>query len=284
LDEPDSSTAEPWNEDALMAVRTFEPGLSVARDRAVVTMRAQGAARAVGITPILTLVLWIGCLAVGAIGLKLPYPGAREPATEAEPVKAKLIDVKITNDRTIQPEAGPPSGSESPKPAKATVVQEPEIPALPPVPAVAAPSPAIAFAVPVEGPTRIVEAKAAPARPSAMAATAPNTRDRQTPAPSAAAAVPAADAPQQLTFGEGEGKQPAPEYPREAVIARQEGTVVVRFTVGRDGRVRNAEASTPSPSALLNQAAVRAVRETWRFNPGPVRTYEVSIQFELNER
>jgi protein TonB len=90
--------------------------------------------------------------------------------------------------------------------------------------------------------------------------------------------------PQHLTFGQGEGAQPAPEYPREAVLARQQGTIVIRFTVGEDGRVQTAQAISPCPFPLLNQAAVRAVRETWRFRAGPTRSYEVSIQFQLREK
>jgi protein TonB len=240
--------------------------------------------RSAPMTSIVTLVLWIGCLAIGICGLKLRYPGARVPQKEAEPAHTELIDVQISNDRRLRPDAGPPAPPDGKQAPKATPAETVEIPALPPLAPVAAPGAAVAFAVPVEGPTRLVEAKQALPRRPADTAAAP-ARDARP--PNAAAPPPTAapgSAPQQLTFGEGEGKQPAPEYPREAVIARQEGTVVVRFTVGTNGRVRKAEASTASSSALLNQAAVRAVRETWRFSPGPVRSYEVSIQFELKER
>jgi hypothetical protein len=43
-------------------------------------------------------------------------------------------------------------------------------------------------------------------------------------------------------------------------------------------------AATPCPWSLLNEAAVQAVRDTWRFGAGPVRTYEVPIRFELTHR
>ena len=76
--------------------------------------------------------------------------------------------------------------------------------------------------------------------------------------------------------------QPPPEYPPEAVINGEEGTVIVRLTVDQDGRVTDAVASSPCSWPLLNNAAVRAVRSTWRFQKGPVRSYEVSIQFQLN--
>jgi TonB family protein len=86
---------------------------------------------------------------------------------------------------------------------------------------------------------------------------------------------------QPLTFGQGEGRQPAPEYPRRAMQEGQEGLVGVRFTVGENGRVLTAEPIAPAPWPLLNEAALRAVRERWRFRPGPPRSYEVAIRFEL---
>ena len=48
-----------------------------------------------------------------------------------------------------------------------------------------------------------------------------------------------------LTFGEGEGQQPPPEYPPKRLSTGQEGTVVVRLTVGEDGRVSDATAASP---------------------------------------
>jgi TonB family protein len=135
------------------------------------------------------------------------------------------------------------------KPPSAEISTPPELPA------VAAPSPAIAFAEPINAPVHVVTApRIVTTRPAII----------------------------QLTFGEGEGAQPPPEYPPEAVINGQEGTVIVRLSVDQDGRVTDAIASTPCSWPLLNNAAVRAVRRTWRFQKGPMRSYEVSIQFQLN--
>jgi len=124
-----------------------------------------------------------------------------------------------------------------------------------PLPAFAVPSPAIAFALPLDAP---------PQHPPPIGATVPHNVHR-------------------LTFGEGEGRQPAPEYPLEAVLARQEGVVLVLFTVDPDGRVASAEAIAPSPWPILNQAAMRCIRDLWRFPPGAARSYEVSIEFRLNQ-
>jgi protein TonB len=102
--------------------------------------------------------------------------------------------------------------------------------------------------------------------------------------PSAAsepASVEVAAPVQTLSFGEGEGKQPAPEYPRQAVLEGQEGVVVVRLSVHASGRVVSASAVVPSPWPLLNQAAVRVVRDRWRFTKGTSRLYDVAIRFQL---
>jgi protein TonB len=112
-----------------------------------------------------------------------------------------------------------------------------------------------------------------------LARTAPATPVPQTAAPQSAAQ----SAPTRLTYGVGEARQPAPEYPPEAQRAGEEGTVIVQFTVDENGHITSAEASTPSPWPSLNNAAVRAVRDTWRFPTGPSRNYEVVIQFELRK-
>jgi protein TonB len=88
---------------------------------------------------------------------------------------------------------------------------------------------------------------------------------------------------QRLTYGQGAGRQPAPSYPPDAAADRQQGTVMVRFEVDNTGRVIAAFAAAPSPWPLLNEAAVQAVRYTWRFPPGPARIYDVSIEFKLRE-
>jgi TonB family protein len=231
--------------------------------------------------PVVTLVLWFICVVVGAAGLVLGYPRTGPAAKQPEP-PVQILNVNVTEDPGLPapPDSGPPPPAPevqpppAPPPPPADVVVAPA----PPLVAVAVPNPAIPFALPVEQPSRIVDAKQAvpPARQ-----TTPTSPQVAIPARPTG---PPTGVPQRLTFGEGEGAQPAPQYPREAVMARQEGTVIVRFTVGADGRVQKAEASKPSSSAMLNQAAVRAVRETWRFRSGPVRLYEVAIEFELRQR
>ena len=229
----------------------------------------------------LTLVLWLGCLLVGGLGFVMPYARPRPAAPAAPLVQTQLIKVELTSKPAPSPaNLTPPPDPAQPPPlfAPATPPQAPQLVA------VALPSPAVAFALPVEAPARIVEVKQAafvrPAPQPAPAApsTAPGTSTVQ-PHTGTAPAPPV----QTLIYGEGEGKQPRPTYPVQAIRAGQEGTIVVRFSVGADGRVLAAEPSSPSPWGALNREALRVVREQWRFQPGPVRLYEVAIRFELKK-
>ena len=167
------------------------------------------------------------------------------------PVQAVLLTVQVVKDppRGTDVAPSPPAKSESPPPDEAVA---------PPAPVVAEPSPAIAFAVPVEGPARMVEAR------------------RAVPTAAAAPAI------QRLTFGQGEGRQPAPVYPREAVTAGEQGAVGVRFDVAADGRVLSVRVTSPSRWPLLNRAAADVVREQWRFPSGSPRIYDITIRFQLS--
>lgn len=205
-----------------------------------------------GLLQIVTLVIWLACLAIGLVGLlkppTLPTPPAQPPLP---PVEAELIKVDLTP-APPQPDASPPDPAQAPA--------APDDP-IPPLPAVAAPSSTIAFSLPVEGLVRIVGAsQAGHYRP----------------------AEPVVRRVQRLTYGLGEGRQPKPDYPDEAKFAGEQGVVGVRFNVDEDGRVLTAQVSAPSRWPLLNRAAVDAVRDTWHFPSGPRRTYEVFIRFQLN--
>lgn len=212
---------------------------------------------------VLTLVLWTGCLTIGGLGFVLPYTRPHAPATQPEPVQAEILNVELTNDPLPPPDVAPaPPDSTQPPPLLDPVVTPPA----PALLAVAQPSPAIAFALPVEGPVRL----------STPHLSTPNS-DLSTPHTVVAPPV------QRLVHGQGEGRQPAPVYPPQALRAGQEGTVRVRFSVGENGRVLAAEAAEPSPWGWLNAAAVRVVRERWRFPAGALRLYEVTIRFEIKK-
>jgi protein TonB len=201
---------------------------------------------------VFTLVLWLSCVLIGVLGFAFPYARPLPPTPPPEPFIAEQLQVELTREPLPLPDTGLPPPDEMTPPEPVAVAQ---------------PSPAIAFALPVEGPTRIVEASRAEYK-----------RPPVTNTP-AVAAPPA----QTLVYGQGEGKQPEPEYPLPARRQGQEGTVVVRFTVGENGHVVAAETFAPSPWPLLNEAALRVVRARWRFRSGATRVYDVAIRFELSK-
>lgn len=203
--------------------------------------------------PVVTLVGWGLCLLVGFLGFELPYAHPRPAAQAARPPVVQTLEVELEKQQpSVEPEPLPKISA----PSVADEMPPPPIP-------VARYSPAIAFAVPVKGPTRVVPfSQASYVRP---------------------APKPRAPVVQKLEFGEGAGKQVAPEYPRRAIKEHQEGVVVLRFVVGENGRVSSAEATQPCPWPLLNESALRTVREQWRFPPGRLRMCEIAIRFQLTQ-
>lgn len=57
-----------------------------------------------------------------------------------------------------------------------------------------------------------------------------------------------------------------PEYPRDALRDREEGFVVVEFTVGTDGTTRDIDVVDSDPRRTFDREAVRAVSR-WTFEP-----------------
>jgi hypothetical protein len=110
------------------------------------------------ITAVLTFTIWIGCLTVGLLGFTFPYPQPQQPARETSPIMPEILQVELATDSLPARDVPPPP----PDPSQPPPLMEPMIlPQAPPMVAVAEPTPAIAFALPVEGPVRIVEMKQA---------------------------------------------------------------------------------------------------------------------------
>lgn len=217
------------------------------------------------------LVAWVVSFSVGLLGFALHYPNPAKPLVQPPPVEAQLLRVELTPEREPLSLSVPDSKPLPPSPPAA----------LPDLPAVATaedltplaePNPSVAFSLPVEPASRTVE------RTDANLASVSPARSANTNASAVAGISPAVES---LVFGQGEGRQPAPRYPARARTAGQEGTVIVRFRVSEQGRVTEAAPAVGSPWPMLNDEAVRTVRESWRFRPGPVRVCDVAIRFEL---
>ncbi len=205
----------------------------------------------VGLIPVITFVLWTGCLAVGGLGYVLHYAHPQSLISTTRVVAKKI---------TVELDDSPPLVATGPTHPSEKLTAPPPAPRI----AVAEPSAALAFPLPVSGLVNISDAD------QASASGRIDTAEKNT-------------AIQPLVFGQDAGRQPAPPYPSAAIRQGQEGIVTVRLNVGEDGRVTTAETSIASSWPLLNEAAIRTVRERWRFGPGAIRTYEVAIRFTLQK-
>lgn len=83
--------------------------------------------------------------------------------------------------------------------------------------------------------------------------------------------------------------QPRPEYPSEALRAREEGVVLVRATIDTAGNPSDISIVDRSGSRELDRAAREAVGK-WTFTPATrdgrkiVSTVEVPVEFKLDEQ
>jgi protein TonB len=74
-----------------------------------------------------------------------------------------------------------------------------------------------------------------------------------------------------------------PDYPSDAMRRNESGTVVVRITVGSDGKPDDVDVLRSSRSRSLDRAATQAAKR-WRFQPGQAGTVEVPFEFKLDGR
>jgi len=89
--------------------------------------------------------------------------------------------------------------------------------------------------------------------------------------------LPIGDAPQLI--GGLEGLQARVEYPEMARRVGIEGRVFIQFVVDENGRVID-PVVVRSPSDLLSEAALKAVRES-TFTPGQQRGRPVKVRYSL---
>ena len=238
------------------------------------------------VLPSCTLVLWSTCLAVGVLG---PMWHLTSPsASNARPVEL-VAEILHVDSISPAPQLGPASSTALPPSAPIRSLPQPPpppapvaavIPAAPQWMALREPTPSKAppqFAAPLQRANPVAPI------PTQTGQTHPSGSNTSEPSPTGLVGSQGSSggAPQTLVYGQGEGIQPAPRYPTRAKAAGQQGTVLVRFTVGEDGRVLTAEISRPSPWPLLDEEALRTVRHQYRFQPGRFRFYEIGIRFEL---
>jgi len=76
------------------------------------------------------------------------------------------------------------------------------------------------------------------------------------------------------------GRRVQPEYPKRALRLRQEGIVLLHVLISETGARQKIKLHKPSQYALLNQAAIKAVKK-WTFNPNKVNGHAVPSWVEI---
>jgi protein TonB len=194
-----------------------------------------------------------------------PTPTATEPAPRPTPIPRAKPQPPLTADKSPVPPVpaatAPTAGStDVAAPARAA----PEAAAVPAASAENPPAPAIGSSVP------------APPTVAAVTSVGPLTGGAALPADRGA-----------MPLG-GSANAP-PRYPYLARARAQEGQVVVRVEVDAAGGVRSVAVARSSGFAMLDEAALGAVRR-WRFEPARrsgvavAATLDVPISFRLTDR
>jgi protein TonB len=72
-----------------------------------------------------------------------------------------------------------------------------------------------------------------------------------------------------------------PEYPAMAQRNHYQGTVTVEIMVNETGAVTSAKVQKSSGYPVLDESAIKVVKNRWRFPPGPPRDYVWECMFQL---
>jgi TonB family protein len=193
---------------------------------------------------------------IGLIGIKSPGIITRPLSQLNEPVPVVFTPPEE------QPKLEQPKADEEPPPQD----QPLDAPQIAPIVA-AVDSPAVAFAVPVEGAVTI-------AKEARLAAPPPPVTQQQQTAPKG----PVQFNPNGNSNG---GSYPKPEYPRLALRNQYQGTVMILFTVDELGKVSEVKLQKSSGFGSLDEAALETVKNRWRFPPGKPGMYITPVQFQL---
>ena len=194
-------------------------------------------------------------LIVGTVGLIALIAGGA--------VAAMLIVMSRTALPSADAVADAPPAAEAPAPTAPPDVAPPESPAPAPEPVAAEP------AAPVARPDRATDYPAAADEDPAARRERPTPPERQ--ATERARRTVTEDEPVERALRVGgaigaptKTRDVRPSYPRIAVSARIQGTVIIEATIDREGRIAEARVLRSIP--LLDQAALDAVRQ-WEYEP-----------------
>lgn len=149
------------------------------------------------------------------------------------------------------------------------------------VPAVTPMTAQVAFAVPVEGPVRLVAAKYAVPPPAKLKpAPAPSSNNG---APGGSGNVVGDAVGFEPTLGDG-GVYPKPSYPSWAQRAGVEGEMQLEVFVNRDGTPYAISVAKSTGSRSLDDYTLQWLKKHWRFPAGMERHYLVPFSYKLSSR
>ncbi|WP_244110902.1 energy transducer TonB [Burkholderia gladioli] len=204
---------------------------------------------------------------------------------EADRAAGASVQVRLVAAPTPQPVAKPEPRPERPPEPKPRPIEKPVVRKTAPLLSSEAPAERSVAPAKTE-PVKPVEPAPPPPVPTPSAALAP------APTPPAPAPGPnLLDTPKQISSAELKQlgcRIPRPDYPPKARRLEQEGTVVVRLTIGADGAVKTARVARSSGYPLLDAAALISI-EAGRCQPyttaGIARAVEAEqpIAFNLND-
>jgi periplasmic protein TonB len=191
-------------------------------------------------------------LLIGVVGLKPPKIIVKPLS---EPVE--IVPVVFTPPQEPPPTQPQPQTDEPPPsfdaPADAPIVAT----------VVAADASAVAFAVPVQGPVILAPAQFAAPPPS---------KAYEPPKPKPTTFIPSAASG---------GSYPDPSYPREELLARHQGTVMLNVVVDPDGTPSAVTVKDSSGYPGLDRYATQWIKSRWRWPAGETRYYYVPIVYQI---
>jgi len=208
---------------------------------------------------------------IGLYGFKSPLfilPASAKPVEDVVPV------VFMPPPPSMQTQVTPAPSASAPAPNSVTEPMDiPEV-----APAVAPANANVSFAVPVEGPVRVVPAKYAAAPPVQRRVVAPPP-----PGPTGNGTGGTGEAVE-FSPGQGDGgTYPQPAYPRLALQRGWQGNVMLNIVVDRTGFPSSVAVRDSSGYEILDDTAADTVKRKWRWPAGPVRNYLVPFKFQIKQ-
>lgn len=203
---------------------------------------------------------WVNSICV--LFLLVGLVGVRPPAILVRAITQPTDVMQVV----LPAEQEPPPTEFKPPEETEPIENTPDTPQVAIVTAMLA-TPDIRFAVPVVGVTNVVTT-------AALASAPPPTITQK---PQSAPSGPVRFNPRAA----GDGYFPQPDYPPLALRNQQQGTVEIRIKVDDAGLVTSAEVQKSSRYSLLDDAALRIVKNRWKFPSGPVRDYVWPCVFQL---